>query len=393
MNVITKHLSQASGIDSLSSGQVIELEVDYAITHDGKGPAAIKEFRDKGYHQVFNNERIIITYDHYLPAPSIEARDKHNIINDFAKEFEIQLFDQGEGVIHQVLLEEFAPQRGDVVVGADGHVCTAGAYGAVPFTVSPEEFAEIMHSGKYEITVPETVLIKIEGELNEEVSAKDIALFMLGKFGTEELVNKAVILCGSAIENLSQAEKMTVSNMISEMDAVIAYISAEDEEIGEVSQEYYISGEDIPVSIACPSKPVNVVPISEVGDIKISQVIIGGCTNGRLVDMEAAAKILQNKKIDEDVTLIIVPSSRNIANHMDKTGISKILRNAGGIIVNPGCGPCSGGHLGVLSGTDVALSTTTRNFKGRIGDERSKVYLVSPEVAAKSAIKAKIHTC
>ncbi|SJZ30340.1 aconitase family protein [Selenihalanaerobacter shriftii] len=392
MNIIKEYLSRAAGLTSLSVGDKIRLEVSYAITHDGKGPLAIKSFRNKGYDKVFNRSRIIITYDHYLPAPTIEARERHNQIKSFSKEFGIQLFDQGEGIIHQVLLEEFQPSRGDIIVGADGHVCTAGAYGAIPYTVSPEQLADIMYTGEYSITVPETVYINIEGDLNKGVLAKNIALFILGKFGKEKLADKAVIIGGNIIDKLSLAEKMTISNMVSEMNAVISYISNKKDEVGNVEKRYEFHADNIPVNIACPSEPVNVMPICEVEGIKLDQVIIGGCTNGRLIDMQITAEILKGKKIDEDLTLVVVPASRNIANLMDKKGISEIIRNAGGIIVNPGCGPCFGGHLGLLSKEDIALSTTNRNFKGRIGDESSKVYLASPAIAAQSAIKGEIST-
>lgn len=390
MNVIMRHLAVAAGSDSVQPGEMIDLAVDLAVAHDGSGPAVVAEFEKAAYPSVFNPHKIAVFFDHGVPAPNAAFRENHLKIKAFARKHGIKLYDQGQGVIHQVIAEELAPERGSILVGADGHVCTAGAYGVLAFTLKPGELAEVMASGKYRMTVPEVVAIEITGRIVAPLGAKDIILHLLGVFGTTGLQGKAVVLWGEALREASLDERMTITNVVSEMGAVTAYIPEIGETIGPVEYTHRFDAAAIPVSVACPPDPGNVKPLSEVAGIPVTQVVIGACSCGRFSDLALVAGELKGKRVHPDVTLVVIPASAKVAGELDRTGLSAVIRESGGILVNPGCGPCFGAHQGVLAAGDRVVTTTARNMPGRMGDKGAEIYLASPLTAVRAAITGKL---
>lgn len=386
MNIIERIIAQKSGLNSVKVGDEVTVKVDLAIAHDVTGPLAINQFEKIGAKKVFNEDSVVFVIDHNIPSASVDSRTQHKTIHKFCNEFNAKVYGRSQGVIHQVIYEEGLYNQGDIIVGADSHTCTAGAYGAVAIPVGSTELAAVMALGELDLEVPEVHLININGKLKPGVYAKDIILYVIGMFGTNGFTDKAVIFSGDVILNLTNEEKMTISNMMIEMGVMIGYIDQGNEEIGEVTKIYEIEGKDIKPVVACPSSPGNIKPISEIGKVKIDQAVVGSCTNGRYSDMELVAKILKNNKVAPHVNMIIVPASANILEKMEKNGLTKILRDAGAYVTNPGCGPCFGAHQGLLSKDDTAISSTNRNFPGRMGHNLAKIYLGSPRVVAESAV-------
>jgi len=279
----------------------------------------------------------------------------------------------------------------------DGHICTSAALGALTFSITPAKMVEVLTTGKYGLKVPQVVNIEIDEDLeyiqNEKpmFTGKDIALFILGKVGSKDIKDNGIIFTGSLWEKVTESQKMTVSNMMGESNVGTVYFSPSDENNNETyHKKIKLSAKDIKEFIALPGSPEFVKPLDEVVGQPITQVFIGGCTNGRLDDMKDVAEIVQGKKVHRNVTMIVCPASRDIANHMDKLGYSASIRNSGGIIINPGCGACSGAHQGVLGDTDTIITTTARNTTGRMGSKDAKIYLASPKVAALSALEGRV---
>lgn len=387
MNVIEKIIARHTDKDSIKVGEEVTVKVDLTIAHDVTGPMAIEQFEEIGIDNVFDKEKVVFVVDHNIPCSSVASRIQHRTLKDFSRNFGAKVYGRSEGVIHQVIYEEGLYKKGDVIVGADSHTCTAGAYGVVAIPVGATELAAAMALGNIDFEVPETYLINVEGQLEAGVYAKDIILHVIGKFGTNGFTDKAVIFSGSTILNLTNEEKMTITNMMIEMGAMIGYIDQGDEEIGEVSVTHTIKTSDIVPVAACPSSPGNVKPIKEIKGTIITQAVIGSCTNGRYSDMKIAAEVLNGRKVADNVNLIVVPASKNIAQKMDEEGLTKIFRDAGAMVTNPGCGPCFGAHQGILAKEDVAISCTNRNFPGRMGHKEAQIYLASPRVVSESAVK------
>jgi len=392
LNIIERIIAKKANREVVKVGEELSVKVDLAIAHDVTGPLAVEQFKKIGVDRLFDKDKVVFVMDHNIPCSSVDSRIQHKTIYEFCERFGAKLYNRSEGVIHQVVYEEGLYKQGDIVVGADSHTCTAGAYGAVAIPVGSTEIAAVMALGELDLEVPETYLINVDGKLNPGVYAKDIILYVIGKFGTDGFTDKAVIFSGSTILGLSNEEKMTISNMMIEMGAMIGYIDQGNEEIGEVKEVYNISASDIPPVVACPSSPGNVKPVKEVVGQKINQAVIGSCTNGRLSDLRIAAEVLRGRKVAEGVNMVINPASKRILNKMEEEGLTKIFREAGAIVTNPGCGPCFGAHQGLLSKDDVAISTTNRNFPGRMGHKEAKIYLASPRTVAESAVMGYI-TC
>lgn len=386
MNIIERIIAEKANKVNVKVGDELSVKVDLAIAHDVTGPLAIEQFKKIGVKQIFNEDKVVFVIDHNIPCSSVDSRNQHKTIYNFCEEFRSKIYGRSEGVIHQVIWEEGLYRKGDIIVGADSHTCTAGAHGVVAIPVGSTELAGVMAIGELDLEVPETYLINIDGELNPGVYGKDIILYIIGKFGTNGFTDKAVIFSGSTILGLDDGEKMTISNMIIEMGAMIGYIDQGDEEIGNVKHIYNIKATDIQPVVACPSSPGNVKLVKDVQGQKINQAVIGSCTNGRLSDMRIAAEVLKNKKVAENVNLIIIPASKTILESMEEEGLTKIFREAGAIVTNPGCGPCFGAHQGLLSRDDVAISSTNRNFPGRMGHKEARIYLASPRIVAESAV-------
>lgn len=386
INNIERIIARHAGKASVSVGEEVSVTVDLAIAHDVTAPMAIEQFEKIGVSKVFDNTKIALVSDHNIPCSSVNSRLQHKALERFSNQYDVHYFGRSEGVIHQIISEEKLYNKGDIIVGADSHTCTAGAYGVVAIPVGSTEMAAVMALGSIDLEVPVTEMIVINGILNPGVYAKDVILHVIGKFGTNGFTDKAVIFSGDAIISMNNEEKMTIANMMIEMGAMIGYIDQGDDDIGEVSVVHEINAETIKPCVACPSSPGNVRPVADVTDVRINQAVLGSCTNGRYSDMEIAAKVLKGRKVAKNVNMIIFPGSKKIVEKMEENGLTKVFRDAGAIITNPGCGPCFGAHQGLLSSDDVAVSSTNRNFPGRMGHKDAQIYLASPRVVAESAI-------
>lgn len=391
MNEIEQYLAKAAGKDRVQAGDDITVKVDLVISHDVTGPMAADEFEKIGIDRVFDPQKVIFVFDHIMPAATVDAKAFHNRVKKFSQHYQTVLYDKGQGVIHQLVAEKYPLPRGSVIIGADSHTCMAGASGVIAIAVGATELAATIATGTIDIEVPEVFGICLTGEMAPGVYAKDIILHLIGRFGTDGFTDMAVVYSGSALEKMTMDDKMTISNMGIEMGAMISCFS-DRRQVGPVKDRLVLDVGEIPPSIACPHSPGNVVPVQDVAGTAVNQVVIGSCTNGRLSDMIIAADVLDGQKVHENVTLIVVPASVTIAQAMDDQGITRIMREAGALVTNPGCGPCFGGHLGLLTKDDVAVSTTNRNFPGRMGARQAKIYLASPRTAAETAVAGKIVT-
>lgn len=390
MNLIEKIIAEKANKKEVKVGEEVTVKVDLAIAHDVTGPLAVEQFYKIGVDQVFDPEKVVFVMDHNIPCSTVDSRIQHKKIHEFSDNFGAKVYGRSEGVIHQVIMEEGLYKKGDIIVGADSHTCTAGAFGAVAIPLGSTELAAVMALGELDMEVPETYLINVDGDLNPGVYGKDIILYVIGMFGTNGFTDKAAVFSGSTIAKLSPEDKMTIANMMIEMGAMIGYIAQDNEEIGKVAKTYDIKAKDIHPVAACPSSPGNVKPIKEVKGVKINQAVIGSCTNGRYSDMSIAAEVLKGKKVAPGVNMVIVPASKRILDKMEDNGLTKIFRDAGAMVTNPGCGPCFGAHQGLLSKEDVAISSTNRNFPGRMGHKEAKIYLASPRTVAESAVTGHI---
>jgi methanogen homoaconitase large subunit len=402
-----KILTRASGsMRVVESGDIVEADVDFAMSHDGTSVLAIKAFQDMGSERVWDPERIVIPFDHQIPANNDVAATLQKEVREWARGQGISnFFDCGSGVCHQVFPEQGFALPGKLIVGADSHSCTYGAFGAFATGVGATDMAEIYSRGRLWFKVPETIGIRITGKLGPNVAAKDLALKIIGDLGADGATYKAIEYFGPTIEEMGISGRMTLCNMGVEMGGKTAIVPPDEktdvylkgrarEEYSQVFSdpgsydselEYDIS--DLEPQIAFPCRVDNVRPVSELDGTKIDQVFIGTCTNGRLEDLETAAKIIRGHKVA--VRTLVIPASREILMEAIRAGIIEILVEAGAMIGPPGCGPCLGAHMGVLGDGEVCLSTSNRNFPGRMGKGGS-VYLASPATAAFGAIKGYI---
>ena len=401
MTMTEKILARASNKSRVSPGDFVVVNVDLAYSHDSTTPLAIKSFY-KVADRVFNPSKIKIFFDHVIPSPNVDVAELHKKIREFANKQGISVI--CEGVCHQVVAEKFA-SMGQVIIGADSHTCTLGALNSFATGVGSTDIACVYATGKIWLRVPESIKIRIDGKPRKGVFAKDIILSIIGEFGENGLTYKAVEFCGSLIGKLSIDSRLTICNMVIEMGAKNGITEADEKVKRFVNgrgksvvsdknacyeDEIAYDASDFEPMIACPDRVDNVKSISEVEGLEVDQVFIGTCTNGRLEDLKIAAKILKNRKIDKNVRLIVTPASKKVYLEAMRQGYIEILLKAGAIVTNPGCGACLGRHQGVLAKDEVCLSTSNRNFKGRMGHPDAKIYLASPATAAVSAIEGKI---
>ena len=389
MNLIEKYLAKAAGLPEVAPGQDISCKVSYVAAHDVTAPIAIKMFREIGVDRVFDPERVVLIVDHIYPAATEKARDGVWTMSDFAKEFGVQLYDRGQGVIHQIMYEKHRADPGEIVAIADSHTCTCGGYGAIGIGVGSTELAAAMATGKLDLEVPEVVQVHLTGKLPENVFGKDLILYLGSQFGTDYLVDRGLIFTGPGINEFSVAERMTACNMGTEIGSMITLFGTEERE-SDVWEDYELDLSLLEPQIACPFSPANVVPVRKVAGKKITQVVVGSCTNGRLNDMEQVAKAFEGKQVNRDVNTFVVPASKEILDEMEARGWCKIIRDAGATVLNPGCGSCFGAHEGLASARDVVVATTNRNFPGRMGSMKANIYLASPATAAASALAGEI---
>ena len=407
MNITEKILSKKAGHE-VTPGEIIEIPVDLAMSHDGTSPPAIKTF-EKITDKVWNPEKIAIIFDHNVPANTIGSAEFQKVCRDFIKKQNItKNYIHGEGICHQVVPEMGLVEPGMVIVGADSHTCTYGAFGAFSTGMGATDLAMVWATGKTWFMVPEAIKMNINGQLNEYIAPKDIILNIIGNVGIAGVTYKTAEFTGQTIHQMGVEGRATMCNMAIEMGAkngimepnreVIDYICkrtgkreselniVKSDKDAHYEKEIYFDINDLEPQIACPNDVDNVKGISQVEGTSIDQCLIGSCTNGRLSDLADAAKILEGNKIDDSIRLLILPASREIYKEAIHLGYIDTFINAGAIICNPGCGPCLGGHMGVLSEGESCISTTNRNFKGRMGDPKSEVYLSNSKVVAASAV-------
>lgn len=411
MNIPEKILAAHAGLDEVRPGQLITAKLDITLANDITGPVAIREFKKIGCKKVFDKSRCVFVPDHFVPNKDIKSAEQVKMIREFAKEQELEnFFEVGRmGIEHALLPEAGIVTAGDLIIGADSHTCTYGALGAFATGVGSTDLACGMASGETWFKVPETIKVEFNGKLNKWVSAKDLILHLIGDIGVDGALYQALEVGGNVIEEMDMDGRFTFCNMAIEAGAKTGIIAADDkteaylkgrsrrpytiyksDEGAEYARVIKYDCADIESTVAFPHLPENTKPISQVGDIKIDQSVIGSCTNGRLSDLKVAAEILEGHKVHPDVRLIVFPGTQKIYLEAIEKGYIQTIIKAGGAVSTPTCGPCLGGHAGILAAGERAISTTNRNFVGRMGHVDSEVYLASPAIAAASAILGKI---
>ena len=411
MNIIEKILSRASGEKEVTPDQIIDAKIDYAMINEITGYLVAKYFRDVGAKKVWDAERIAIILDHTIPAPTAEAAEVHRIVREFARELSIPgFYDVGRGgVCHQVMMEKGHVKPSEVIVGADSHTVTYGALGAFSTGIGSTEMTSVFITGKLWFKVPKVIRIDVNGVFDKFVGAKDLFLQIAKEIGFSGATYMGLEFGGPAVKDLSVSSRMTLCNMAIEVGAkagivepdekTIEYVKSKTSDLftpiksdtdAEYSRVINIDVTNMPPQIACPDAVDNVKPVSELGDIELDQIYLGSCTNGRIEDLQQAANIIQGKKINPRTRLVVVPASQEIFVTAMNKGLIQIFVESGAAIATASCGACYGGHLGILASGETCLSTTNRNFIGRMGDPKSKLYLGSPSVAAASALTGRI---
>jgi len=405
-----KILAAKAGMGEVDVGQIIEAEVDYVMVNDVTGLPAFEVY-DKNFADITpKRDKIVLIPDHYVPNKDIRSAEQAKAMREFARKYKIpNYFEVGRGgVCHQVMIEEGFVAPGRLIVGADSHTCSYGALGAFSTGIGSTEAACIMASGKLWFKVPETIKIIVEGKLPRYSMGKDIILYQIGDIGVDGALYKAMEYYGSTIEGLGLADRISISNMAIEAGGKAGIIPADEkvdqylkgrvkggykavyaDEDAEYSKTIAYDASDIVPTVAEPFLPENAKPASEVG-VDIDQAYLGSCTNGRIEDMRAAAQIMKGRKVKDGVRMIVVPASTDVQRKMMDEGLTKIFMDAGAYVAGPTCGACLGGYMGVLAPGEVCVSSTNRNFIGRMGDKESKVYLANPYVVAASAVTGRI---
>ena len=413
MTITEKIFARHSGRDYVSAGDLIEAKIDIALANDITGPIAIEEFYKTGAEKVFDKSRVVLVPDHFVPNKDIKSAIQAKSLRDFIRQQDLLYkFDVGSmGIEHALLPEKGIVTSGDLIIGADSHTCTYGALGAFSTGVGSTDLGCAMASGSTWFKVPSSIKVIFKGKLQPYVTAKDLILHLIGDIGVDGALYKALEFEGDTIENLDMDGRFTICNMAIEAGAkngIIAADSVTKEYLKNRSvrePEYLYSDKDakyeriieydaskIEPTVAYPHLPENTHPISETikENIKVDQIVIGSCTNGRLEDIKAAAEILKDRKINPNTRVLIFPATQDIVLKSIELGYYQTLIKAGCAISTPTCGPCLGGHCGILAPDEVCISTTNRNFVGRMGHIDSKIYLASPYVAAASAVLGRI---
>ncbi|MBL4933840.1 3-isopropylmalate dehydratase large subunit [Clostridium paridis] len=411
MTMTQKILAAHAGLESVKAGQLIEVNLDLVLGNDITTPVAVKEFNKIGVNKVFDKEKIAIVPDHFTPNKDIKAAEQVKMIREFAQDKGIvNFFEIGEmGIEHVIIPEKGLAVAGDVVIGADSHTCTYGALGAFSTGIGSTDMAAGMATGKCWFKVPSAIKFVLKNKPSKWVSGKDVILHIIGKIGVDGALYKSMEFVGEGLKYLSMDERLTMANMAIEAgakngifpvdDKTVAYLKEhstreykvyEADEDAEYDEVIEIDLSSLRPTVAFPHLPENTKTIDEVGEVKIDQVVIGSCTNGRIEDLRVAAEILKGKKVAKYVRAIVIPGSQKIYLQAMEEGLVKTFIEAGAIFSTPTCGPCLGGHMGILAKKERCVSTTNRNFVGRMGHTQSEVYLASPAVAAASAITGKI---
>lgn len=411
MTMTQKILASHAGLDEVKAGQLINAKLDLVLGNDVTTPVAIKEFEKMEAQKVFDKNKIAIVPDHFTPNKDIKAAEQCKCVREFVRNKEIKnYFEIGEmGIEHALIPEKGLAVPGDVIIGADSHTCTYGALGAFSTGVGSTDMAAGMATGEAWFKVPDAIKFVLKGKMNPWVSGKDVILHIIGMIGVDGALYKSMEFTGEGLSNLSMDDRFTISNMAIEAGAKNGIFEVDNKTIEYVKEhsqrEYKIFKADedahysqvieidlskIKPTVAFPHLPENTRTIDNVGVIKIDQVVIGSCTNGRISDLRAAAKVLKGKKVNPNVRAIIIPATQSIYLQALREGLIETFIEAGAVVSTPTCGPCLGGHMGILAKGERAVATTNRNFVGRMGHTESEVYLASPAVAAASAITGRI---
>ena len=411
MTMTQKILAAAAGLESVEAGQLIEAKLDLVLGNDITSPVAIHEMDKFKEEKVFDKDKIALVMDHFIPNKDIKSAEHCKCVREFACKHDItNYFDVGQmGIEHALLPEQGLTVAGDVIIGADSHTCTYGALGAFSTGVGSTDMAAGMATGKAWFKVPSAIKFNLVGKPSKWVSGKDVILHIIGMLGVDGALYKSMEFTGEGIKNLSMDDRFTIANMAIEAggkngifpvdDLAIAYMKEhskrefkifEADEDAEYDEEYTIDLSTLKSTIAFPHLPENTKTIDEVEEIFIDQSVIGSCTNGRIDDLRVAASILKGRKVAKNVRCIVIPATQAIYLQAIKEGLIETFIEAGAVVSTPTCGPCLGGYMGILAEGEKCISTTNRNFVGRMGHVDSKIYLASPAIAAASAVTGKI---
>lgn len=411
MTITEKILAAHCGKDEVHAGELIQAKVDIALGNDVTAPIAISEFKKAKAKRVFDKDKVVLVPDHFTPCKDIKSAEQVKILREFAKEQKLKYyFEVGEmGVEHALLPEQGIVLPGQVIIGADSHTCTYGAMGAFSTGVGSTDLAAVMVTGECWFKVPEAMKFIYRGKLPKWVGGKDLILHTIGDIGVDGALYRSMEFCGDTIDGLPMSDRFTMCNMAIEAggkngimgvdETTLKYVEKRAKEPYETYESdknaKYVETKEYDVTklepmVAFPHLPSNVKPISKVGKVTIDQVVIGSCTNGRIEDLQLAAEVIKGQKVHKYVRLIVIPATQEVWRQAMDEGLFKIFMDAGAAISTPTCGPCLGGHMGILAKGERALATTNRNFVGRMGDPQSEVYLSNPAVAAASAVLGRI---
>jgi len=413
MTITERIFAAHSGKKNVSAGELINAKVDLVLANDITAPIAISEFKKIGAKDVFNKDRVAFIPDHFAPQKDIKAAEQCKMLRDFSREYHLGLyFEVGRmGIEHALLPEEGLVVPGDLIIGADSHTCTYGALGAFSTGVGSTDVAAAMATGECWFKVPESMKFVYYGNLNKWVGGKDLILHTIGDIGVDGALYKAMELEGETIRNLPMYGRLTMCNMAIEAGGKSAIIvpdritKAYVRNRAKRTPVFYKSDKNaryvetleydcskIPLTVSCPHLPSNTRPATELFDVSVDQVVIGSCTNGRLEDLREAAQVMKGRKVNPNVRMIVIPATQRIYRQAMKEKLLDIFIEAEAVVSTPTCGPCLGGHMGILAKGERAIATTNRNFVGRMGHPESEVYLSNPAVAAASAVLGRIGT-
>jgi 3-isopropylmalate/(R)-2-methylmalate dehydratase large subunit len=413
MNITEKILAKASGKSVVHPKEIVDANVDMIMVHDLTGPLAVEAFKKIGIKNVWDNQKIVVILDHQVPAESVKAAELHRTMRKFAQDQKIRIYDVGKGgICHQVMPEKGHVLPGSVIVGADSHTCTYGAFGAFATGIGSTEAAAVFATGKIWLKVPETIKMNVEGQFQKYVAPKDLILHIIGQMGAGGAIYKSIEFAGPTIRAMSIAGRMTLCNMTVEMGAkngivepdettrkflkgrtakpLTSFESLKSDEDTSYDKIVNLDVTDLKPQIAYPSSVDNVKPASEMNNVNVEQAFIGSCTNGRIEDLRVAAEILKGKMVKDGVRTLVIPASQEVYRQAISEGLIEIFTEAGALVCGSTCGPCLGGHIGLLAPGETCVSTSNRNFIGRMGSKEAKVYLASPATVAASAITGRI---
>ena len=413
MTMTQKILARHAGLEEVRAGQLIQAKLDLVLGNDITTPVAINEFEAAGFQKVFDKSRIALVMDHFAPNKDIKAATQCKQCRTFARKFDIDnYYDVGEmGIEHALLPEKGLVAPGEAVIGADSHTCTYGALGAFSTGVGSTDMGAAMAVGQTWFKVPSAIRVVVTGKKKPFVSGKDVILTLIGRIGVDGALYQSLEFCGDGIGELTIYDRLTISNMAIEAGAkngifpvdekTVAYMTGrvnrpwtayEPDPDAEYEKTIEIDLSTIEPTVSLPHLPSNTKTVKEVAGMDIQQCVIGSCTNGRISDLRVAAKVMEGKKVADGVRCIVIPATQDVYMQALKEGLIETFITAGAVVSTPTCGPCLGGHMGVLYAGERAISTTNRNFVGRMGHVKSEVVLASPAVAAASAVKGTICT-